>query len=366
MRAVRKGDGMTTIRSYDESTADDFRALFVERFPDGDAALLDRFLSNPARADHPSTGSIAYDENGAVKAILGIVPRVVYHGQRRLLAGNGVAIAVRKDANRDFFSDFIRDSIMAQMADVYFVNTAIPPSRKRTALALANLADGPASCAEIRERAVRSSGGVARMFRKVLAKLGHAENPLPMPDKGEAVSTADGMVLARECGIGEAAFDDFWKRYLKDNAGMVSSRTAEELRWVFGKGLASGEVILLTARREGVLQGYAFCRRTDDTAACWRVVDLIALKNDETVLQALAEAATRFLRRRTRATCLQITGFPAWVQPLLKRLFPQSASFGFNKCIWACLNENAKALCGDWVNAPGWYGCPYDGDMCLI
>lgn len=358
---------MTTIKPYDENTAEDFRRLFVERFPGGDVALLDTFLSNPARRGHPSSGSIAYDDDGSVKAILGIVPRKVHCGQRQMLAANGVAISVRKDANRDFFSGFIRDSIMAQGADLYFVNTAIPPSRKRTANALEGLADGPASCAEIRERSVRHPNVFCRAVHTVLAKLGVSEGAHALPTEDEVVSASGDRVLSRECVIGEAAFDAFWQAYLKTSVGMVSSRTAEELRWVFGKGLQSGEIVLLTARKGGALQGYAFCRRTDETAACWRVVDLIALENDAKTLTSLVEAATTFLNRRTRANCLQITGFPTWVQPLLRRLFPQSTTFGFNKCIWVCLNERAKGLCGDWVNATGgWYGCPYDGDMCLV
>lgn len=357
---------MTTIRPYDENTADDFRRLFVERFPGGNVALLDTFLSNPARKDHPSTGSIAYDDDGTVKAILGIVPRIAYLGQRRMLMANGVAISVRKDANRDFFSGFIHDSILAQGADMYFVNTAIPPSRKRTADALPGLADGPDSCAEIRERSVRGSGILARLLRKVRGLTG-GEGGAAQLESAPYRTEIGGLMLSRETTIDERDFDAFWNRYLETNEGLVSSRTADELRWVFGKGLATGEIVLLTARRDGELLGYAFCRRTDETAACWRIVDLIALKNDENVLVALVEAATDFLRRRTPATCLQVTGFPAWVQPLLGRLFPESSSFGFNKCVWACLKDETKTLLGGWVNAKdGWYGCPYDGDMCLV
>jgi len=167
--------------------------------------------------------------------------------------------------------------------------------------------------------------------------------------------------------IDDRDFDAFWESYLKGNSGLVSSRTAEELRWVFGSGLPSGEVVLLTARKDDVLQGYAFLRRTDETEVCWRIVDLIALGNDEWILETLIGGASAFLRRRTPATCLQVTGFPTWVQPLLRRLFPKSSSFGFNKCIWAPLTDRARSLCGDWVNAAGgWYSCPYDGDMCLL
>lgn len=357
---------MTICKSYDESTAADFRKLFVERFPDGDASILGIFLSDPARREHPSCGSIAFDYNGSVKAILGLLPRIVFYGQHPMRTLNGVAIAVRKDADRNFFPGFIRDAITSDGADMFFVNTAIPPSRKRVMSTL-DVFDGPSSCAEIRERTLRGAGLAARAVKKLLAKLGIARTPIALPVTDEVVVSRDGLVLSRENKIADQDFNSFWSAYLKGNDGLVSSRTAEELRWVFGSGLESGEIVLLTARKNGALQGYAFCRCTDETATCWRVVDLIALENDAKILESLIEGASQFLRTCTPALYLQITGYPTWVQPLLKRLFPKSSSFGFNKCIWTCLNDNAKALCGDWVNSKGgWYGCPYDGDMCLM
>jgi len=353
------------VRPYDEGTAADFKRLFKDRFPGGDPEILDVFLSNPARAAHPACGTVAYSDAGDVIAIQGLIPRVAFQRQERILVANAVSMAVKKDVDRSFFTAYLTASVSGSGSDLLFGNTAIPGSRRRLQAA-AGVVDGPASCAEIRERNVRGSGFVARVFRKVLAKAG-LSSTRNLPTVDEPVFDRGDLTLTRECEIADRDFNDFWERYLKGNDGLVSSRTAEELRWMFARGLAQGEVILLTARKGGALQGYAFCRRTDETGACWRIVDMIAIGNDEKVLSALVEGSAAFLRRHTPATCLQVTGFPTWVQPLLKPLFPKSSSFGFNKCIWTPLTDRAKSLCGDWVNAPnGWYGCPYDGDMCII
>jgi len=355
---------MIISKPYDESTASDFKELFVARFPDGDLRIPELVLTNPARTGGFDTGSVAYDEKGGVAAIHGLFSRNLFLGRQPMKATCGVALAVRKNGNRDFLTSFIRDSILASGADIFFANTSIPGSRKRGAAAL-NMEDGPASCAEIRERELRSNGILARLVRKFgkLLGLDQSARSAIAPYSAEI----SGLTFTYETAINACDFNSFWERYLEANEGLVTSRTAQELQWMFGRGLGSGEVVLLSARKEGLLQGYAFLRRTDASAVCWRIVDLIALKNDTGILELLVDVASRFLRRRTRATCLQVTGFPVWVQPLLKRLFPASSSFGFNKCIWAFLNEKAKALCGDWVNADqGWYGCPYDGDMCLV
>lgn len=347
---------MTAFKPYTEETAADFRRLFTERFPSADAGILNVFLSNPARAEKRECGLIAYGEDGEVKGIQGVLSRCVYVGDARLTVANGVAMAVKKDCDRSFFTDFIRETIRSFDADLFFANTTIPGSRKRLAAAIGTV-DGPDSCGIIREHPLR--GRFGRLACKFLGKR--------CERRQEVMSKADGLVLARELEIGDADFNGFWDRYLTGNEGLVSSRTAAELRWVFAKGLESSELILVTARRNGELAGYAFLRRTDKSAACWRIADMIALGNDERILEPLIVAAADCLRRHTPADSFQVTGFPDRLRPLLKRHFPGEASFGFNKCVWAFLSERAKTLCGDWPMARGgWYGSPYDGDMCLI
>lgn len=347
---------MTVCKPYTEETAADFRQLFEERFPSADADILDVFLSNPACTDKRECGQIAYGEDGEIWGILGVLLRHIYAGETRLIVANGVAMAVKKDCDRSFFTDFIRETVRSFGADLFIANTTIPGSRKRLAAAIGTV-DGPDSCGIIREHPLR--GRFGRLACKLLGKR--------CERRKESLSEVDGLALTRELEIGDTEFNGFWDRYLAGNEGLVTSRTAEELRWVFAEGLESGARILITARRNGELVGYAFLRRTDESAACWRIADMIALGNDERILEPLIVAAADCLRRHTPADSFQVTGFPDRLRPLLKRHFPGEASFGFNKCVWACLSERAKTLCGDWPTArDGWYGCPYDGDMCLI
>lgn len=347
---------MTCCKPYTEATAADFRSLFADRF-DADASILDEVLANPARADKTETGLIAYGECGEVVGVMGMMPRVVYWRQTRQMAAAAVAMAVRKDADRSFFTGFIRDAVVTTGADIMVANTTIPGSRKRFREAI-GISDGPASCAAIRERVLR--GRLGRLLRSLRGRPS-------LPDGDVRVMASGDLEFARERAIDAPAFDGFWTRYIEMNRGLVSSRTAAEVRWMFARGVASGETVLVTARRAGEIVGYLFCRRTDETASCWRIADMIALDNDLAVLDALISATERFLRRFTPADCFQVTGFPQWVQPLLERRFPASHPIGFNKCVWKCLNEKAEAMLGGWTDdGCSWYGCPYDGDMCLI
>lgn len=60
---------MIFCKPYAEATAADFRSLFADRF-DADASILDEVLANPARADRPEPGLIAYGERGEVVGVM--------------------------------------------------------------------------------------------------------------------------------------------------------------------------------------------------------------------------------------------------------------------------------------------------------
>jgi len=149
--------GAVAVRPLDASTMDDFRMLFSARFPDGNAEAVEFMLANPACGRGTPTGAVAYDETGSVVAIQGVAPRKACFGQRELAVGLAMAMAVAKDVDRSFFTPFLREAMEASGADMIFGNTAIPGSRRRLQAAIGVL-DGPASCAEIRERELRSSG----------------------------------------------------------------------------------------------------------------------------------------------------------------------------------------------------------------
>ena len=359
-----------TTRPFDETTCADAKKLFAERFGAADASLLDFVLANPARAHGEPCGLVGYDDSG-VCATFVLLPRRLFWRNQKLKGDVGVAMARRKDSLRAAFTDFLGRAFAGETADVYFANTSTPPSRKRF-VEFIQAVDGPESCCELREWQLRPEPGfVVRAIRRVLSLLGcRNAAPSSAPVCREAVNLGDGFAFEdgieyfREVSIGNEAFDSFWSAYLATNEGLVSSRTAAELRWMFQSQLASGESILLTLCEKGRLCGYVVCRRTDATAQCWRVADLIALENDAKRLERLLTVAASYLRLRLRARYFQVTGYPDGIQPLLKRLFPKALPYGWNKCVWQYRNEKARALCGDWVHdGKSWFGCPYDGDM---
>lgn len=337
------------IADLTESTEADFRRLYDERFtPSSNEDVVSVIMANPMRAVKRETGRIAY-RNGDVVAIQGVLPRRAYWRQKELLVANVAVMAVRKDADRTFLTDFLRDAVEGFGADLVFGNSAIGGSRKRLIAAI-GIKDGPQSCTWLREMDLRP--GEPRIWRKLrgvrrrMGLIGKCEFPALPSD---------------------AELDIFWRTYLEGNCGLVSSRTARELHWVFDHGLKSRDVVPFALRESGRLVAYAFFRRTDRSGACWRVVDMIALGNDLSRLERLLTEAADFLKAHAGAEYVQITGYPDGIQPLLERLFPRASSFGMNKCIWKCLNSSADSLCGNWMRDAGsWFGCPYDGDMCLI
>lgn len=337
------------IADLTESTEADFRRLYDERFtPSSNEDVVNVIMANPMRSVKHETGCIAY-RNGDVVAIQGILPRRAFWGRKELLVANVAVMAVRKDTDRGFLTGFLRDAVEGFGADLVFGNSAIAGSRKRLVAAV-GIKDGPQSCAMLREMDLRS--GETRFWRKL-----------------RGLKRRMGLIGRCECPTlpSDAEFDLFWQTYLEGNSGLVSSRTARELHWIFDRGLRSGEVIPFALRESGRLVAYAFFRRTDRSGICWRVVDMIALGNDRTRLERLLADAADFLRDDAGAEYVQITGYPDGLQPLLERLFPRASSFGLNKCIWKCLNSPAESLCGNWTNDSGsWFGCPYDGDMCLL
>ena len=359
-----------TTRPFDETTCADAKKLFAERFGAADASLLDFVLANPARARGEPCGLVGYDDKGVCSTVV-LLPRRLYWRKQKLKGDVGVALARREDASREAFVEFLGRAFAGETADVFFVNTAIPPSRKRVGEIIQTV-DGPASCCELREWPLSPEPGfAARAIARVRSLLGRRDAvPSSTPVCREAVNLGDGFAFEdgveyfREVSIGNEAFDSFWSDYLATNEGLVSSRTAAELRWMFQDQLASGESILLTLFEKGRLCGYVVCRRTDATAQCWRVADLIAIENDARRLERLLTVAANYLRLRLRVRYFQVTGYPDGIQPLLKKLFPKASPYGWNKCVWQYRNEKARALCGDWMHdGKSWFGCPYDGDM---
>jgi hypothetical protein len=153
-------------------------------------------------------------------------------------------------------------------------------------------------------------------------------------------------------------FDDFWHRYCETNEGLVSSRSAEELEWIFNDRLASGEIVILGEFKGEDLVGYVALKSASNGKR-WMIADWIAIKNDTTILVALLKSAVRFLRRKRGAVLLETIGFPDFAEPVLKRCLRFSRKARNNTFLWKFLDGKTT------IPPNSWFFGPYDGDRCM-
>jgi hypothetical protein len=161
-------------------------------------------------------------------------------------------------------------------------------------------------------------------------------------------------------------FDHFWTAIQRERPHcLLADRSAAVLRWRYGHAAAAARrAIVLAAKRDGRIAGYAIVTREDSPAIGLRrsrIVDLIASGNDARVVDRLLAAAHE-AAQNDGSHILEMIGFPATVRqrcltgnPYVRKLL----SWQF----WYRSNDAALALS---LAAPtAWYGCSYDGDASL-
>jgi hypothetical protein len=214
-------------------------------------------------------------------------------------------------------------------SELFFANTANVASMKMNRL-LGVKGAGPKTCESIRFGIVW-----APAFLKCL---------LPCP-KAKVVTE-----------IEEVIFDSFWQKYLSSNQGIVSSRSAGELKWMFGDGIKSGETIMLGSYgADNELVGYIVFRSTHGGKR-WVVMDWIALKNDEKILKGLLVSAVRYLGKYKRAILLEMVGYPEAAARIASCVLPFVRKAKNNSFLWKYNGAGEAILEGSWF-----FGS-YDGD----
>lgn len=355
----------TEYKTLDESTARDVRELVETRFGKSALSILEQILRNPLRKLNSDAGAVGY-RGGRAVCLQAEMLRRLYVGWEPIfgLVG-GMTCKTRKGCPlRVLLETIDRAAVPKNGSVMVFGNSCVESTAKLSAEAGGVV--GPESCTRYLWRAVRPFDCLCYFLRRKILKL-DVPDWKPFSTRGSLGFSLPTNGLAIRCvpQIDPCLFDGMMKRYLMGNRGVVCSRSAEELNWIFGERVKRGEVVVLGAFRAGELMGYLMMDGRKE-ARRWEIKDWIAVNNDLHVLETLLKAACLFLKRLTPAMMLEVIGFEQRVQPILKRYLPHERGMGHNTFSWNAVDEAWRTrLNGELTSGEGWFYGPYDGDWCM-
>ena len=159
-------------------------------------------------------------------------------------------------------------------------------------------------------------------------------------------------------------FGGFWRKFLAENDGVVTSREPKRLAWMFDDSLAAGIVKIIAAEKNGEIVGYALFRRYLRKEGFFNnhsLYDICALHNDATVLRLLVRAAKRLAGDDKGCLIMYVGALPKqdqWLLPFLPKCVKDDHSMIFYR------SSNAEIL-QSIEQAKGWFLGPMDGERCL-
>ncbi len=353
-----------------EKTFGDAKSVVIDRFGDGALPVLNSVMKNPLRRLCPDAGDIVYDGNEPV-CFQAMMLRRLRFGDTELFGQVGGLTCLKKGAPAEAYLDVRAAAAKPRHGSVvWFGNSQNAESAKAARIWARRkrpvVFEGPESCTRFLWRAVRPIECAAYFFRRKILK-----KELPRWKDFSTLGSANYRVtrgnieIRRLMDVPPDFFDMLMVEYVKTNEGLVCSRTAEEVEWVFGDRIKDGRCIALGARIGGKPAGY-IAVRSDEKAKRWQILDWFALRNDERILEALLSEVCKFLKRKTPAMMLESIGFPMHIQSLLMKYLSHKREVGHNVFSWGSSNKKFREAVLPVIDArKSWFFGPYDGDECL-
>lgn len=360
---------MLDVKPLIDETLPDAEQVVRSRFPASAIGILHKVMRNPMRKVCAEAGDIAY-EDGRPIAFQAFSGREMFFGREHVRGNVGGMTVICAGASVEAMIDIGAAARKNRIGhEMGFGNTQCAATEKMAVKAKATL--GPNSCCWYRYRPVRWLNFIWYCFsRKVLKR------PIPdWPDfdafriRDFSVRFEDGEVQ-RLLSFDER-FDDFWSQYVATNQGLVCSRTVEELNWIFGEEVKSGQAVILGYFTRDRLDGYVILKSGSSAGRRWQIMDWIALGNDKKILDRLLAAGCRYLRKCTPAMLVESIGYPTFVQDILKRHLPFKRFAGNNFFSYGYRKHKDgdttfKDACESVIDTEkSWFFGPYDGDMCM-
>lgn len=356
---------MEDIRCLDERTLNDALSVVCSRFNESACQQVRKLLGNPMRRICHEVGDIAY-ESGNPVVFQAAIPRQGYVRDKAFLGiAGGLLVSKRGASPASVLSLMQKTNAPRHGSVVVFGNTAIPVSIKlNRMLGVDGL--GCPSCGIVRFAVLRWGlfldfllhGRLPSFLVRFADWLGVLIQPFFFRrDRSHTVG-------CRLDAFDSERFDGFWSDYLKKNDGVVLSRTAEELGWMFGEDVDTGRNLLFVREDGSRLCGYIVVRAMNAERTRWMVADWIALENDRDILSDLLRDAVLGLRQIKSAAFLECIGFRMDVQDVIHRHLPFSRRAPNNSTNYKAHTPEMKQSMEN-ADRTGWFFGPYDGDRCM-
>ena len=353
----------TEYKDFTEDTLELVNSIVSLRFGDGAKNAMRMLLQNPILNEIKSTGCVALDDGEPV-CFKAAIPRRMYLGQSQFLCANGAYFckADKKCPLSVVFEVQERTNWNQCNCRLSFTNTCIYGTMKINTFLGARL--GPQSWAEMRYAIIHPLTFLFLLLRRKLFHLPqlHSYKIKPLTNNTKTYFKKGNICIQRLQKIDER-LSRFWGRYLSSNKGLVSSRDAETLEWMFGKDMNSGKCVMLAAFNQEDIEGYVIIRVMPGSERRWQILDMIALENSAERIAILLDGAKSFLRKDTDAITLESTGFPDFIQPVLKKHLPHFNKRSHNYCNWNTDDgEIIHAIETEGNTENSWFFGPFDGD----
>lgn len=357
------------IKSYKAFTADtreDAFGLIRGRFGESACGVAEKVLQNPAHKGGVSCGCIGYKDDRPV-CMQAEMLRTMYVGMRKIngLVG-GLTCKVKKGCPLSILLETINHAAdVGQDYLIAFGNSCCGETARLNEASGDTL--GPKTCTRYLWRAIRPVECGMYFIRRKLLKW-----DAPQWKEFSTLSSLGfekeyaGLIIRRLIDVKPVFFDALMSEYVKTNEGVVCSRTAEEIEWIFGEHIRNGQCVLLAAFKAGKPVGYIIIKVSRTAKRCL-IYDWFALKNNENTLEALLCTGCTYLKKYTPAMMLEVCGFPTWIQPLLKRYLPHERPVGNNVFAWDSRDKTFRDnVLLPLIDSPkSWFFGPYDGDLCM-
>lgn len=357
---------MTKVRPLTNETQIDAAIVVRNRFPEEAIAVLDKILSNPARNIRTEAGVIVYENNQPVCFEASILRRLYYDSQF-VWGSVGGMTCIKRDAAVEALIDLKRSvQVPTEWNKILFANSQNVESAyiaKRNKFRVM----GPESCTRFRWRMIRPLECLAYFVRRKLLK---GEVPawkdFSTLNSAGFVAKYGELTIRRLMEIKSDFYDILMTRYLERNKGLVCSRTAEEIEWIFGERIRRGESVVLGVFDDRGPFGYIVIDGKKSSKR-WIILDWFAVDNDLNALESLLAVACKFLKRYTPAMLLEVCGFPLFAQSVLKKYLPHIRRLDNNTFSMGTRDAALRERFRDMVAGRDacWFFGPYDGDACL-
>ena len=360
-----------SFKAYDVTTSQDARAIVSEVFRPSVCNLLDFIEKNPVEGELNVSqwGDVAYRGDEAI-GFQAAVHRKIYYQQMPYIAFVGSTFCLRRAESPVVAYELNKRTLKRSSEGVMsFGNTACKAAVRLLKASGTRYQKGPDSydyrlwCCISWWRRTRAVGChyLGAILRRLTGYVLCSKAYRKLPWKAFVLETKLGRIR-RERTVDCARVEKFWQRYIVTNKGLVSSRSAAEIKWIYGDAIDVGKLVFLTMEdKEGVV-GWIVLRPSEKSLGRWSIYDWIALDNNKDRLEQLLIGAKMFLKRCTPAWYFEAHGFPDGVQPMLRRQLPNRIWKPGDVFVCSFWNEEFKQKVKSLDYPDSWFFGIYDGD----